>query len=86
MNYTRGHELREHILTALKGALCCAVKAGQRYIMTYTGFIKSNRPHYVSFSHKHGIRLLNLKFLRGIAHVIYVFQIRIMQHIATITM
>ena len=38
----------------------------------YTGLIKSNRPLYVSVSHKHGIRLSDLKFLRCIAHVINV--------------
>ena len=52
-----------------------------------TGLIKSNRPRYFSVSHKHGIRLSDLKFARCIARVIKVllaeFQIRIMSHIAT---
>ena len=55
-----------------------------------TGLIKSNRPPYVSVSHKHGIRLSDSKFLRCIAHVINIllteFQIRTMLHIASMTM
>ena len=56
----------------------------------YTGLIKSNRPLYVSVSHKQGNNLSDLKFLRRIAHVINIllkeFQIRTMSHIATMSM
>ena len=55
-----------------------------------TGLIKSNRPLYVSVSHKHGIKLSDSKFLRCVAHVINVllteFQIRTMSHIAPMSM
>ena len=50
-----------------------------------TGLIKSNRPLYVSVSHRHGIGLSDFKFLRCIAYVIDVllakFQIHTMSHI-----
>ena len=56
----------------------------------YTGLIKSNRPLYVSVSHKHGIRLSDSKFLRCIAHVINIllteFQIRTMSYTASMSM
>ena len=60
------------------------------YIYVCTGLIKSIRPLYVSVSHKHGIRLSDLKFLRYIAHIVDVlltkFQIRAMSHIVTMSM
>ena len=59
----------------------------------YTGLIKvikSNRPLYVSDSHKQGKMLSDMKFLRSISHVMNVllteFQIRTMSRIATMSM
>ena len=55
-----------------------------------TGLIKSNRPPYVSVSHKHGIGLSDSKCLRCIGHVINIllteFQIRTMSHTASMSM
>ena len=63
---------------------------GTLNIIIYTGLIKSNRPLYVSVSHKQGIRLSDLKFFRHTAHAINVllteFQIRTMLHVATMNM
>ena len=52
-----------------------------------TGLIKSNRPRFVSVSHKQGNGSSNLKSLRRIAHGINIlpteFQIRTVSYMAT---
>ena len=66
------------------------MKVSLLLLYSSTGLIKSNRPLYVSVSHKQGNKLSDLKFPRHIGHVINdlltEFQIRILSHIATMSM